>query len=55
MYMKIQSEKNETYKELLKDASINVKTDYKDRLFKFIFRKSGEQKVDLFLWETERR
>ena len=46
------TEKNETYKELLKDASINVQTDYKDRLFKFIFGNPENKKWTLSLYNA---
>ena len=45
-------EKNETYKELLKDVSINVQTDYKDRLFKFIFGNPENKKWTLSLYNA---
>ena len=50
--LQILTEKNETYKELLKDASINVQTDYKDRLFKFIFGNPGNKKWTLSLYNA---
>ncbi len=46
------TEKNETYKELLNDASINVQTDYKDRLFKFIFGNPENKKWTLSLYNA---
>ncbi len=46
------TEKNETYKELLKDVSINVQTDYKDRLFKFIFGNPENKKWTLSLYNA---
>ena len=50
--LQILTEKNETYKELLKDASINVQTDYKDRLFKFIFGNPENKKWTLSLYNA---
>ncbi len=50
--LQLETEKNETYKELLKDVSINVQTDYKDRLFKFIFGNPENKKWTLSLYNA---